>query len=144
MSGMEPLIAFGLVCNVFQAIQFVGQTVSMSKKAFQTGSPDPGLAQSIDDSAELYDNLVKSIQSASPLTEDEIHLVRIAEKIRDAADEVKRESKRLTSPTAKGDIVAAVLGGVKAKWSENKLEKLEKKVQGYQRLLESGTLGVIW
>lgn len=144
MSGMEPLVAFGLVCNVFQAIHFVGQIVSMSKNAFRTGSSDPGLAKLIDDSADWYDNLVKSIQSAAPLTEDEINLIRIAEKTRDAADEVKRETKRLISQSAKGDVLAAVLGGVKARLSESKLGKLEKKVQGYQRLLESGTLGILW
>ncbi|KAM7189849.1 hypothetical protein V8F20_009986 [Naviculisporaceae sp. PSN 640] len=143
MSGMEPLAAFGLVCNVMQAIHFTTQTAALCKKAFSTGSPDPELGILIEDSAHIYQDLVNSIQATTPLTEDETKLLRIAVKTQQAALEVRAEASRIISEPTKGNVVASIVGGIKAKLRENNLDKVQNKLVAYQRLLESGSLSLV-
>ncbi|KAM7216397.1 hypothetical protein V8F06_008217 [Rhypophila decipiens] len=143
MSGMEALAVFGLVCNVMQVIHFSSQTVSLCKKAFRTGSPDPDLGRLVDDSAQVYQDLVNSLQSTGPLTVDDARVLQLAEKTRLAALDIQNEARRIISSSTAGDLLGSIVGGIKAKLRENKLDKMEKRLMTYQRLLESGSLSSI-
>ncbi|KAK3326881.1 hypothetical protein B0H66DRAFT_170482 [Apodospora peruviana] len=138
---MEPLAAFGLACNVMQLIHFTGETASLCKKVFRTGFPDPGLARYVEDSAQLHTHITQwMVEAQQPLNEEENELLQIAEKTKEASNNLKREVDRLTRPSAKGKKFASVVGAVKAKIRENKVEKVERRMHDYQRILESRLL----
>lgn len=144
MSGMEPLAVFGIACNTMQVIQFTFEAVSICKKVFETGLPDPGLRQFVGDSARLYTNIDQSIRDITPHTDDDKQFLRIVQNTRDVSEQLKDEVDKIARTAAKGKFVASVTAGVKAKLREKRIRKLVKRMQEYQRILESGFLDRIW
>ncbi|KAK3369832.1 hypothetical protein B0H63DRAFT_485620 [Podospora didyma] len=140
MSGMEALAAFGLACNVMQAIHFALKTATMCKTAFKTGNANLPLTELVNDSAQVHESLRDSILSAQPLTRDEKEFLDIAEKTLVAATQLKREVTKVASPSSKGRLMASLGIVIKTKWRESKVDDLKKALEGYRHVLETRLL----
>ncbi|KAK3365484.1 hypothetical protein B0T24DRAFT_391162 [Lasiosphaeria ovina] len=141
MSGLDALAAFGLACNVMQAISFAFKTASVCKEVFRTGSPDSNLNQLVLDASKVHENLKKSMVSVQPLNKDEKDFLDIAERSLQVIVELKTEIDRLVARhQAKGSVRASVSTTLRALYKKPALEKLEKRMQAYQSVLESGLL----
>ncbi|KAJ4404465.1 hypothetical protein N0V85_004866 [Neurospora sp. IMI 360204] len=141
MSGLE---AFGLACNVMQTIGFAIEMASVCRTIFRTGSPDPSTATLLDHSTQITTSLKNSISSARPVTRDVKELLDIANKCLDAISTLKAEVDKLTRPSAKGKVFASLRLGVRSKFKEGEINKLEKRMRDYQKVLESGFLLRVW
>nr|CAD71130.1 conserved hypothetical protein [Neurospora crassa] len=137
MSGLE---AFGLACNVMQTIGFAIEMASVCHTIFRTGSPDPSKATLLAHSAQITTSLKNSILSAKPVTRDEKDLLDIANKCLDAISTLRVQVDKLTRPSAKGKVLPSLRLGLRAKFKEGNIDKLEKKMRDYQKVLESGLL----
>ncbi|KAK4216919.1 hypothetical protein QBC37DRAFT_78006 [Rhypophila decipiens] len=140
MSGMEPLAVLGLACNAMQIFQFTFESVSLCKKAFRTGIPDPELARYVNECAQLYRKLDNSIRSVQHPNAEDVEFLRICGNTRDASLLLETEIKAILQPTAKGRVRASIIVGFKARIKAHKLDRLEKQMRGYQKILESGLL----
>lgn len=141
MSGLEAL---GLACNVMQTISFALEMASKCHAIFRTGSPDPGAVALLDHSTQITTRLKDSISSANPVTQDEGELLIIANECLDAMDTLKTEVDKLTRPSAKGNVFASLRLGIRSRFKEGEINKLEKRVRNHQKVLESGFLLRIW
>ncbi|KAK3500449.1 uncharacterized protein B0T23DRAFT_401863 [Neurospora hispaniola] len=137
MSGLE---AFGLACNVMQTIGFAIEMASVCHSIFRTGSPDPSMATLLAHSTQITTSLKSSISSARPVTRDDKELLDIANKCLDAMSALKVQVDKLTRPSAKGKVLPSLRLGLRAKFKQGNIDKLEKKMRDYQKVLESGLL----
>jgi hypothetical protein len=60
MSGLEPVVALALACNVFQVIGVTRETIRIVKQVYRYGDLDPALT----DHATRLDDLSERIQTA--------------------------------------------------------------------------------
>jgi hypothetical protein len=145
MSGLEPLAAFGLACNVMQVIGFGRDVVTTCRAIYQTGSLDTSLTADADHLASALGELEMSLKlPCGPLNADEQALVDIAVEGQAAAKELKTEVHKISGNASKGKAVQAISGGFKTAFRKRRIEKLEKALMASQRALESRVLVRIW
>ncbi|KAK1777057.1 hypothetical protein QBC45DRAFT_331542 [Copromyces sp. CBS 386.78] len=144
MSGLEGLAAFGLACNVMQAISFSIEMISVCRTVFHNGSPDPSMASLLTHSTDITTSLERSISSASSIGPDERKLLDIARECLDVIAKLKIEVGKCSSSSAKGKYLPSIGLALQAKWKESKVAKLESQMQKHQRVLDSGLLVHIW
>jgi hypothetical protein len=151
MSGLEPLVALGLACNVFQIVSFAREVCQVSKTVLETGDvPPPALASTLDDLVKVFRD-VESTTAASnaSLTSRDRELVKIANECSGAAAAMKQELDKTQATLSSGKgrwsgswvAVKAVAGASSRK---KKLEKLEQLVETHQKALETRLLANIW
>ncbi|KAF5668955.1 NACHT domain-containing protein [Fusarium circinatum] len=93
MSGLEPLAALGLVCNVLQLVEVGLKTATLCKNAYRTGEPDPELSVHARTLAETASNLTQSLEvSQQPLSHDDSRLLTLAQNCRDAEQEWRKKT----------------------------------------------------
>lgn len=139
MSGLEPLAALGLACNIFQLIELAEKSASMCKQVYETGQPDPAL----DDFAKNLANTSTSLKdflvtSQRPSTSDEKQLLDLADKCQDAAADLTKEMASLANPPGKR--WSAFLTTIKKAAKKRKLDGLEKKLKDAERIMETQLL----
>src|SRR6185369_14257336 len=104
MSGLEPIAALGLACNVMQLISFGRETVSTCQAIFRTGSPNPGL----DRFAKDLNKALLGVETALPsgprasLGEADKALLDLADGCRRAATQLLAEVQAVSAVAAKG------------------------------------------
>ncbi|KAK0738722.1 hypothetical protein B0T18DRAFT_422662 [Schizothecium vesticola] len=150
MSGLEPLVALGLACNVFQTVSFAREVCQVSKTVLETGDvPPPALASTLKDLAKVFREVESTTAVPNTkLTSCDRELVKIAKVCSEAAAAMKQElDKTQATPTSgKGRwsgswvTVKAVAGASSRK---KKLEKLEQLVETHQKALETRLLANI-
>ncbi len=141
---MEAVAAFSLVCNVMQTIHFTCETVAACKSTFRTGDPDPSLGKYAKQSVQVYEDLRDSLVGVQPLNKDETELVAIAEDCLEAATALKTKLGKFSAPAAKGGRWTAIRRGVGAKFMEQRLDKLRRRMKDHQDVLESRLLVRVW
>ncbi|KAF5251981.1 hypothetical protein FANTH_2935 [Fusarium anthophilum] len=93
MSGLEPLAALGLVCNVIQLVEVGLKTATLCKNAYRTAEPNPELSNYAQTLAEIASNLTRSLEdSQQPLSHDDSRLLSLAQNCRDAEEEWRKKT----------------------------------------------------
>lgn len=145
MSGLEALAAFGLACNVMQAISFTKETVSICKTIYQSGSADPDLAQAVINLSKVAVDLNTSLRQApKPLEDDQQALLDIATDTASSITALKNEVDKVSSKAVKGKYKASIMASLRMMIGQNNLEKLEKRMLIHQKALETQLLARIW
>ncbi|KAK3998139.1 hypothetical protein QBC44DRAFT_376015 [Cladorrhinum sp. PSN332] len=153
MSGLEPLAALGLACNVFQVISFAGEICTVSKAIFKQGQV-PELTAGVDVAVDSLNGVLDQIKTAvgpihgqRQLTDNDRELLRIAQECHAAAvalkDEIDKLARRASS--AQGNALKSLFAGLKvSRHSRTKqVDKLEKMLQRHQTALETRLLSRI-
>lgn len=140
MSGLESLAALGFACNILQSISFFGEIVRLSKDVYQSGKPDPGLADKGDNLADLSRTLKRQIDAqAQPVSQADDDLLKSAQKCVTAAEELQKEVGRLAIPAdttwLRGKLSAAT-GVWKTLWKKSHFNRLETTIADLQREME--------
>src|SRR6187402_3843869 len=80
MSGLEPLVAFALACNVIQIVSFTREAFQVAKTVLETGDvPPPALASTLEGLDKIFHQVENT--TAAPnvnLTNRDQELVKIA------------------------------------------------------------------
>ena len=141
MSGLEPLLALGLACNVMQVIDFASKTTSTCKSIFQSGSPDPALTSTVAQLTSVFQGLENSLSSApQPRSRDEHALFEVARGCLTVTADLKAEVAKISNSASKGAYLGAIGGSLKSILRRRKIETLEKSLAAHQKILETHLL----
>jgi len=151
MSGLEPLAALGLACNVFQVLSFAGEVCKYSKSIFEHGqAPESAiaLARTSESLAKAF-NDAEAIATANPqpLAQSDHELLKIARECNSAAKSLRDEVDNTAKTAgAKGKLVESVIQGVQSVTSSRrkKVKELERLLQAHRDTLETRLLVNIW
>ncbi|SCV45329.1 uncharacterized protein FFB14_08594 [Fusarium fujikuroi] len=134
MSGLEPLVALGLVCNIAQLVEVGLKTAKLCKNAYRTGDPDPELSVYAQNLAATASSLSQSLEnSQQPLNLDESRLLILARNCCDAEAEWRKKTPaRFLSQQQprKRDRLGAVFRGIINKPEIDRLESQLQKAKG--------------
>ena len=68
MSGLEPLVALGLACNVLQIVSFAREAYQVSKIVLETGDvPPPALTSTLEDLAKVFQEVESTAASTNKI-----------------------------------------------------------------------------
>ncbi|KAF5547024.1 NACHT domain-containing protein [Fusarium napiforme] len=141
MSGLEPLAALGLVCNIVQLVEVGFKTATLCKNAYRTGEPDPELSVYAQNLAVAASRLSQSLEhSQHPLSLDDARLLTLARNCRDAEAEWRKKTPaRFLSQQQprKRDRFGAVFRGIVNK---PEIDRLESQLQKAKESLETDLL----
>ncbi|KAF5588572.1 NACHT domain-containing protein [Fusarium pseudocircinatum] len=140
MSGLEPLAALGLVCNVLQLVEVGLKTATLCKNAYRTGEPDPDLSIYAQNLAAIASSLSQNLEaSPQPLKIDDLRLLVLARNCRDAEAEWRKKTpaRFLSQQPRKRDRFGAVFRGIIKK---PEIDRLESQLQKAKDSLETDLL----
>ncbi|KAM0494486.1 hypothetical protein ACHAP8_008629 [Fusarium lateritium] len=141
MTGLEPLAALGLVCNVVQLIELGTKASILCKNAYRTGEIDPCLSGYAADLVDSASSLTQSLNaSQGPLTKDDSKLLHLAQSCCDAEAEWRQKTPaRFFSQQhiRKRDRVGAVFKGI---INKSEINRLESQLDKAKEALETGLL----
>jgi len=146
MSGLEPLAALGLACNVLQVISFTGEVLAISKRVFDTGeTPETtaSLTKSLDSLTATCRDIDSSVRSTPhPLTSGDRKLIAIANDCKKAALDLKAEIDKSTSAAAtRGRVFRSMEVAFKSVLGPSRnVEKLERLFKAHQTTLKTQLL----
>lgn len=137
MSGVEPLAALGLVCNILQLIEVGSQTYGLIKAVYQRGSIDG----SIKEKALILRNISEDIKPVNrPAKKHEQQLVETAETCARAARQLQEEVIHLVGNAKKGRLFSALKVAFKTLWRRSRLERLKNELDEAENLMKTGLL----
>ncbi|CVK94501.1 uncharacterized protein FMAN_03579 [Fusarium mangiferae] len=138
MSGLEPLVALGLVCNIVQLVEVGLKTATLCKNAYRTGEPDPELSVYAENLAVTASSLSQSLEnSQQPLNLDDSRLLALARNCCDAEAEWRKKTPaRLLSQQQprKRDRLGAIFRGI---INKPEIDRLESQLQKAKDSLET-------
>ncbi|KAG7415703.1 hypothetical protein Forpe1208_v005505 [Fusarium oxysporum f. sp. rapae] len=141
MSGLEPLAALGLVCNVLQLVEVGLKTATLCKNAYRTGETDPELSVYAQNLADTASSLTKQLDvSQQPLNLEHARLLTLARNCRDAEAEWRKKTPaRFLSQQQprKRDRFGAVFRGI---INKPEIDRLEGQLQKAKESLEADLL----
>ncbi|KAI0141579.1 hypothetical protein GGR57DRAFT_404480 [Xylariaceae sp. FL1272] len=143
MSGLEPLAALSLACNIFQVISFAKETIDIAKKIYQTGTVRVEIEESSKTLIELLAETKLPGQTQST-TRQERQLVEQFKKCENISRSIQDEVIFLTTQANQGSLAATVKTVAKVKWRKNRLSRLEQQLVEAERMLHSGLLASIF
>ncbi|KAK5651870.1 hypothetical protein OQA88_11639 [Cercophora sp. LCS_1] len=126
MSGMEPLAALGLACNVIQLISFCGEVLSVLKAVKSGGSIDPSaaIAAQLTAASDAVSQSLTAVPKA--LDADETEILDIAKECLAAADNLTAKLEEIRgNGTSSGSYRAGLTRAVKKMWNKREIEELE-------------------
>lgn len=145
MSGLEPMAALGLVCNILQVIGIGHETVRVAQQVYHDGAFDPALTES----AKILDDLSSQIRSITIVAStakprfQEKQLFDLAEKCHRASLALREEVDFLNGPPTKDKLSGAVKTALKTIWRKRRLERLDRQLEEAESLLQMGLLTAI-
>ncbi|KPM38309.1 hypothetical protein AK830_g8218 [Neonectria ditissima] len=136
MSGLEAL---GLACNIFQAISFGRETVSLIKTVYRDGSVDDSLEANAKDLSVLSSR-VRAMASLDKQKRQNRQLLEIAERCQAAARDLQEEIDFIMGERKKGSLRTTIKVAMKANWRKRRLNDIERKLSNAEKLMQSGLL----
>ncbi|KAH7234098.1 hypothetical protein B0J15DRAFT_571685 [Fusarium solani] len=141
MSGLEPLAALGLACSVMQTITFAGQTLSLCRKIYNDGQPDPALNDYGLELAKISETLKNNLNTGSGvLSSDDLALRDTAEKCLAATDKLAQEMHNLSPQSAQKGVRTNTRLGFKTLFQKPRLEQLETSLRNIQSAMNTQLL----
>jgi hypothetical protein len=141
MSGLEPLAALGLACNVMQVIDFACETTSACRAIFRTGTPNPSFTSATAHMTKALEDLNRFLDSSPKSSNlDEQELLDVAKESLAVASDLKAEVGKISNEASKGKYSSAISGALKVKFRKGKIEKLEQSLAAHQKVLETQIL----
>ncbi|KAL8401022.1 hypothetical protein RB594_001155 [Gaeumannomyces avenae] len=151
MSGLEPIAALGLACNILQVIEIGIKTVQLARQLYKDGELDPTLGDNGKFLVTLSDQILStSVTNATGEggrknygPQDQL-IVDLAIKIHRAARDLVEEVNFLRGRPTKSQVFATLHTVAKTFWRRKRLEKLEKKLREAEQQLQAGLLTEIY
>ncbi|UPK99485.1 hypothetical protein LCI18_010420 [Fusarium solani-melongenae] len=141
MSGLEPLAALGLACSVMQTITFAGETLSLCRKIYNDGQPDPGLSDYSLGLSKISETLKKNLNRGSGvLLSDDLALRDTAEKCLEVATKLAQEMQNLAPQDGQKGVRTSIRLGFKTLFRKPRLEQLEISLRNVQSAMNTQLL----
>lgn len=142
MSGLEPLAALGLVCNILQLVELGQKTINCIKTVYQEGKLD----QDLEENAVVLEKLTNEIKKDSrPGNKKyEAILLQSAASCSTAARDLQEELRFLFGNAKRGSFASAVKVTATVKWRQRRLERLGRNLDTEEKRLQTGLLAQVW
>ncbi|KAJ4386878.1 hypothetical protein N0V93_009777 [Gnomoniopsis smithogilvyi] len=142
MSGLEPIAALGLACNILQLVELGCQTIDRIKNVYQGRSLDKDLDENAAALGILSDEVKKETQPGRKKYEKV--LLESAEKCFTAAQDLREEVRFLLRNAKQGSLASALKVSSKVAWRKRRLERLKGSLEQAEKQMQSGLLTQIW
>lgn len=143
MSGLEPLAALSLACNVLQLVEVGRQTIDLIKTVYRGGTPD----DSLDRNAAVLGSIsheVKTCKRPANCPKYEQQLLVAAERCSTAARDLREEIQFLVGNAKQGCLASTLRVVAKTNWRRRRLERLKENLDSTEKLMQTGLLTRIW
>lgn len=145
MSGLEPLAALGLACNIFQLVEVGCTTIKLAKSIYQSSSP--AVDQTLQDNAVVLNTIsgeVKATQRPANLSKLDKQLISTADKCFSAARDLQEEVRFLLSNAKQKQLAATLKVVAKTTWRRRRLDRLNDNLESAEKLMTKTLLAQIW
>lgn len=137
MSGLEPLIALSLTCNILQLISFGHETISLVKRVCEDGTFD----QALNTHATRLNTLALNVPRPPPGSKGyEKGLFDTAQDCQSISRDLEKELKILSSHASRPRAAAAIKIVLKSWPRKKKIYALEGRLKSMEQLMQSGLL----
>lgn len=142
MSGLEPIAALSLACNILQLVELGRQTIDCIKTVYQDGKPDEELEQKTATLKMLTDEVKKCSRPGRKKSEE--ILLQSATKCSTAANDLGEEVRFLSGKAKQGSLVSALKVTSKVAWRKRRLDRHKKNLDEAENLMQTSLLAQIW
>lgn len=145
MSGLEPLAALGLACNILQLVEVGCKTIKLAKDIYQSSSP--AVNQALQDHAALLNTIsgeVKAAQRPANPSRIDRQLLTTADKCFTAARDLQEEVHFLLSNAKQNQLAATLKVVAKTTWRRRRLNRLKESLEGAEKMMRETLLAQIW
>lgn len=145
MSGLEPLAALGLACNIFQLIEVGRDTIKLAKAIYQSSTPS--IDKELEENAIVLDNISREVKSAQRPTRPsklEQQLLVTAERCSSAARDLEEEVRFLLGNAKQNQLASTLKAVAKTTWRKRRLDRLKKSLEEAENLMKTTLLAQIW
>lgn len=159
MSGLEPVAALGLACNILQVIEVGLNTIRVAKRVYKDGALDPALTESASALESISSRILGATAATTTISATSTsttststragaaraksldkQLSELADKCQGAARDLREEVNFLNGHPTRAKLVATLKITAKTTWRKRRLEKLEGKLKDAQVLLQTSLL----
>lgn len=143
MSGLEPIAALGLACNILQLVELGRQTIDCIKAVYQGRKPDEELDRNAAALESLTWDEAKKPRQPGRKKHEEI-LLQSAARCSTAAHDLREEVRFLVGNAKQGSLASALKVATKVNWRKNRLERLKRNLDEAEKLMQTSLLAHIW
>lgn len=142
MSGLEPIAALGLVCNILQLAELGKKTIDRIKTIYQGGNPDGEIEQGAAVLEELANQIKKGSQPGRKKYEE--ILLKSAATCATAASDLGEEVRFLFGTAKKGSLASALKVTTRVAWRQRRLERLKRNLEAEEQRMQTSLLARVW
>ncbi|KAK7735998.1 hypothetical protein SLS63_003516 [Diaporthe eres] len=145
MSGLEPLAALGLACNIFQLIEVGRDTIKLAKGIYRSSAPS--IDKALQDNAVILDNISREVRTAQRPTRPsklEQQLLDTAERCSRAAGDLEEEVRFLLGNAKQNQLASTLKAVAKTTWRKRRLDRLKESLENAEKLMNTTLLAQIW
>lgn len=145
MSGLEPLAALGLACNILQLIEVGCDTVKLAKGIYQSSTPS--IDKALQDNSVVLDNISREVKAAQRPTRPsklEQQLLDTAERCSRAAGDLEEEVRFLLQNAKQNQLASTLKVVAKTTWRKRRLDRLKEALETAEKLMNKTLLAQIW
>lgn len=145
MSGLEPLVALGMACNILQLIEVGYNTIKRAQSIYQSSSP--AIDQAFQENAVVLRTIsgeVKAAHRPASLPKLDKQLVSTADKCCSAARDLEEEVHFLLSNAKQNRLAATLKVVAKTAWRRRRLDRLKENLENAEKLMMKTLLAEIW
>lgn len=160
MSGLEPLVALSLACNILQIAGTGRETIRAVRQIYEDGTLDPTLLERASDLKSLAkrtqdictpapaaapSGAPTSTRGAAPVPgprpqQHEKQLSDLATKCMGAARDLQEEINFLNGVAASTKLATTLKIAAKTTWRKRRLDKLDQRLVEAERTLQTGLM----
>ncbi|KAK7699919.1 hypothetical protein SLS64_011350 [Diaporthe eres] len=142
MSGLEPIAALGLACNILQLAELGKKTIDRIKAIYQGGNPDEELERSAAILEELATEVKKHSQPGRKKYEE--ILFKSAATCATVAGDLGEELRFLSENAKKGSLVSALKVTTRVAWRQRRLQRLRRNLDAEEQRMQTSLLAQVW
>lgn len=145
MSGLEPLAALGLACNILQLIEVGRDTIKLAKAIYQSSTPS--IDKALEEKAIILDNISREVKAAQRPTRPsklEQQLLVTAERCTSAARDLEEEVRFLLGNAKQNQLASTLKAVAKTTWRKRRLDRLKEGLERADNLMKTTLLAQIW
>ncbi|KAM5355114.1 hypothetical protein ACJ41O_001760 [Fusarium nematophilum] len=132
----------GLACNILQLVSFGGESISLCRRIYDTGQPDPSLDQYCQEIAKISTNLKNGlISKGGTLPPDDAALLETTKKSIDLADKLAQEIQAISaSSDGQKRLLQSIRLSFKTTRRKSQIARLEKSLKDLHSAMDTRLL----